>query len=208
MENEESISEEFLQDARVFDSRPRNALSHNSFPAENITFSISIAFYFSAPRAVLFPKSAYFQGHRNPALGSANTLTRSYHQPSSTNSSTSNLYGPLGTVSRDLKSTLDDISPPVINSSANPHLVNYIQTLSFDNGQLFFASVIFLLSFSSSCFVVRRSDQQSQFVMEIRKIFRSRFLTTFTTDLATKKAAEIPIFSFGKQSAPRLSPAY
>uniref|UniRef100_A0A8R1ILS1 Uncharacterized protein n=1 Tax=Caenorhabditis japonica TaxID=281687 RepID=A0A8R1ILS1_CAEJA len=80
-------------------------------------------------------------GHRNPVLGSASTLTRSYHTPSSTSSSSSNLYGPLGTISRDLKHAIRDLSPPVINSSnTNPHLVNYIQTSSFDNGAYDFPS--------------------------------------------------------------------
>ncbi|CAB3409441.1 unnamed protein product [Caenorhabditis bovis] len=35
-------------------------------------------------------------GHRNPALGSTSTLTRSYHQPSSATSSTANLYSNQG----------------------------------------------------------------------------------------------------------------
>ncbi|PIC34949.1 hypothetical protein B9Z55_014455 [Caenorhabditis nigoni] len=103
--------------------------SHNSLPPTLIGGSPHSA-----------SSNSLAQGHRNPALGSGNTLTRSYHQPSSTNSSTSNLHGPLGTYSRDLKQAIRDISPPVINSSANPHLVNYIHTSSFDNGSYEFPS--------------------------------------------------------------------
>ncbi|ULT96140.1 hypothetical protein L3Y34_004635 [Caenorhabditis briggsae] len=86
--------------------------SHNSLPPTLIGGSPHSA-----------SSNSLAQGHSNPALGSGNTLTRSYHQPSSTNSSTSNLHGPL-----------------VINSSANPHLVNYIHTSSFDNGSYEFPS--------------------------------------------------------------------